>query len=309
MNLKDSVYIVGHKRPDLDSIASAVGYQEYMNCKGFFNYYPIRCGEINPLTEWVFKKFNSKVPQYIPDISGMTIVLVDHTDPKQRPKGWEKANIIEVIDHHEPDMEGISPQKKNIKQCGATSTLIAQMMIEECYAISPNSAGILLSAILDDTLGLESPTTTNIDIEMAYSLADICNIENINEYSKELFSKKDIWSELSSREIIEMDMKEVDFSGKTVSISQVETLDDNKIHIEEILEELKKIDIENPINLRIVMLTDLLNKECTLLVIGKDVSLFEKVLNKKIENNIVILPNVVSRKGQILPIIERMYLV
>lgn len=307
MNFKEIIYIVGHRRPDLDSISSAVGYQSYMNCKGFFNYYAIRCGDVNNLTKWVFEKFDTKLPDLIPDISGMNIILVDHSDPKQRPKGWEKANIIEVIDHHEPDIDDLSLKKSNIKECGATSALIAQMIVEECNSITPNIAGVLLSAILDDTLGLESPTTTNLDTEIVYTLADICNIQNINTFSKELFSKKDIWNELSSRDIIEADMKEIDINGNVISISQVETMNNIHLHTDKILNELKKLNEESPLNLRIVMLTDLQSKKCILLVVGKDLPLFENTLKRQILNNIAILPNVVSRKRQILPIVERMY--
>lgn len=307
MNPNEHIYIVGHKRPDLDAIASAVGYQEYMNQKGFFNYYAIRCGEVNILTKWIFEKFNTKLPELIPNISGMNVILVDHSEPKQRPDGWNKANIIQVIDHHEPAVEDLKLRESNIQYCGATSSIITKMILDDSYIIPSNIAGILLSAILDDTLGLESPTTLDIDTETAYTLADICGIKDINTFSNEMFSKKDIWNELTPREIIETDMKEIEINERDISVSQVETMNNVHLHIDNILDELIKINSENPFDLRIVMLTDLLNRKCILLVVGKDISLFEKVIGKKIINNVVTLPNVVSRKKQIIPIIERMY--
>lgn len=308
MNLNDKIYIVGHKRPDLDSIASAIGYQEYMKYKGHFNYCAIRSEEINNLTKWVLDKFETSVPQLIPNISGMNIILVDHSDIKQRPKGYEDANILEIIDHHEPEIEDLTLQNSNIQECGATSTLIAEMILKDNLSIEVKTAGILLSAILDDTVGLESPTTTNLDTETVYTLANICNIQDIDEFSKQLISKKDIWNELTSREIIEMDMKEDNINGNTLSISQVETMNNAQLHSDEILTELKELDKENPLNLRIVMLTDLSNRKCILLVVGKDIDIFEKVLNKQIINNTVVLSNVISRKKQILPILEQMYI-
>lgn len=308
MNLNDKIYIVGHKRPDLDSIASAIGYQEYMKYKGHFNYCAIRSGEINNLTKWVLDKFETSIPQLIPNISGMNIILVDHSDIKQRPKGYENANILEIIDHHEPEIEDLTLQNSNIQECGATSTLIAEMILRDNLSIETKTAGILLSAILDDTVGLESPTTTNLDTETVYTLANICNIQDIEEFSKQLISKKDIWNELTSREIIEMDMKEDNINGNTLSISQVETMNNAQLHSDDILTELKKLDKENPLNLRIVMLTDLSNRKCILLVVGKDIDIFEKVLNKQIINNTVVLSNVISRKKQILPILEQMYI-
>lgn len=308
MNVSEIIYIIGHKRPDLDSIASSVGYQEYMNSKGFFNYYAVSCANPNQLTKWIFKRFDTKLPELIPDISGMNIILVDHSEQKQRPNGWEKANILEVIDHHEPDIQDLSLVKSNIQYCGATSSIVAKMIFDDLYTISSNIAGILLSAILDDTLGLESPTTSDIDIDMVYTLADISSIKDINAFYREILSKKDIWNELTTREIIEADMKEIEINGKNVSISQVETMNNIHLHIDAILEELRKLNDENPFDLRIVMLTDLQNMKSILLVVGKDMLLFEKELGKQILNNMVTLSNVVSRKKQMIPIINRMYM-
>jgi len=305
--MKEKIYIVGHKNPDLDSIAAALGYQTFRHSQGDLIYYAIRCDRVNPLTEWVFKKYKTKLPENIPNISGMNIVLVDHTYPENRPKGWEKANIIEIIDHHEVKLEGIVPKRIMIRPCGSTSSLIAEMMFNSNMKISFNIAGILLCAILDDTLNLESPTTTDLDMDMAYKLAHICEIEDIDALATEIFSKKDVWNEMSAKEIIEMDMKEVDIKGNRVSISQVETIDNNGIRLDEILDELKELNKKDSINLRLVMITDLIKKECNLLVVGDDIILFENVLGQRVVNYMVYLPNVVSRKKQILPIIERMY--
>lgn len=305
--MNDKIYIVGHKKPDLDSIASALGYQAYRHSQGDFNYYAIRGDKENPLTKWVFEKYETRLPEYIPNISGMNIVLVDHTYPENRPKGWEKANILEVIDHHDVKLEDIVPKRILIRPCGSTSSLVAEMMFASNMKIPFNIAGILLCAILDDTLNLESPTTTDLDVDIVYRLAHICDIESTEELFREIFSKKDIWNEMSAREIIEMDMKEIDVNGRKVCISQVETMGNDHIEKNKILDELTEIEKEDPSNLRIVMITDLIKKDCNLLVVGKDISIFENVLGEKIVGNMVHLPNVVSRKKQILPIIEKMY--
>lgn len=301
------IYIVGHINPDLDSIASAVGYQKYNELMGDFRYTAISCDKENPLTQYVFDKYNLKLPTYIPNISGMNVVLVDHTYPENRAKGWEKANILEVIDHHDVKLEDIIPKSITIRPCGSTSTLIAEKYFNSNISIPFNIANILLSAILDDTLGLKSPTTIQLDIGIVEKLKKICKIGDIEKYSKELFAKKDIWHTLTSREIIEMDIKEVEIKEKRISISQVETLNNREIREEEILHELKLLNEEIPLKLRIVMLTDLLKKDCILLVVGKDLPLLEKELKTEIINNRVLLPNVVSRKKQVVPILEKMY--
>ena len=304
---KENIYIVGHTNPDLDSISSAYGYQIYMQLLGYDNYMAIRCDDVNPLTEYVFKQYNIQIPKLVTDISQLNIVLVDHTYPENRAYGWQNANILEVIDHHDVKLEDIIPKSITIRPCGATSTLIAEKFFNSNLNIDINTAGILLSAILDDTLGLKSPTTIQLDIDMVNRLNEICKVGDIWEYSKELFNTKDIWNTLTPKEIIEMDIKEVDIQGNRVCISQVETLNNTDLNERGIIEELNRMNDLNPINLRLVMLTDLIKRNCILLVVGKDISLLENVLNTKIEGNRVFLNDTVSRKKQVLPLIESMY--
>lgn len=308
-NINQKIFIVGHTKPDLDAVASAVGYQAYKEGIGDLMYKAIRCDRVNSQTKWVFKEYNTDLPLYIPDISGMNVVLVDHTFPENRAKGWENANIVEVIDHHDVKLQDIIPQKITIRPCGSTSTLVAEKIFKSNAYISKDTAFILLSAILDDTLGLKSPTTVQIDIDMTKKLNEICDISDLWEYSKLLFKKKDIWNQLSPRDIIDEDMRNVEFNDNWVSISQVETMNNRDLKKKEIIEELEKLNITNPFNLRLVMLTDVLKNDCILLVIGNDIPLLEKELNTEIIGNTVYLPNVVSRKKQILPILEKIYAV
>lgn len=304
---KEKIYIVGHRKPDLDSIASAFAYQVYMNSQGFFNYYAIRSDEVNPSTKWLFEIFETRLPEYIPDVSGMNLVLVDHTYPESRPKGWEKANIIEVIDHHDVKLEDIIPKKILIRECGSTASLIAELIVNSGIDIPKNVAGILLSAIVDDTLNLESPTTTPLDIDMLYTLVDLSGIGDLEKFVDDLFSKKDNWKNMPPKEILNMDMKEININGNSVVISQIETRDSSNIDIDLLLNEMRDEDIVNPVSLRLAMVTDIFKSECKLLVVGKDLKLFEFGIGEDIVNNVLILSNVVSRKKQILPIIKGMY--
>lgn len=301
------IYIVGHTKPDLDSIASAVAYESYRHQLGDLNYKAIRCDDVNSLTEWVFEKYNIPLPEYIPNISNMDIVLVDHTYKENRASGWESANIIEVIDHHDVKLEDILPERITIRPCGSTCTLIAEKFFNSNIDIPINIANILLAGILDDSLGLKSPTTIQLDIDMVNVLNKICKVGDIERYSLEIFKKKDIWHTLTPREIIEEDIRNVEIKGNWVSISQVETLNSEEIPIESIITELKKINTEKEFNLRIVMLTNPVKRDCILVVVGKDTNLLEKELGKDIKENRVYLKDIVSRKKQILPLIEHIY--
>lgn len=306
-DLINRVFIVGHTKPDLDAIASAFGYQKFKEGVGEYTYQAIRCDRVNAQTEWVFKKYNTPLPEYIPDISGMNVVLVDHTFPESRAKGWENANIIEVIDHHDVKLEDIIPQSITIRPCGSTTSLIAQKIFKNGVLLNKNIASILLSAILDDTLGLKSPTTIKLDSEMVIKLNEIAQIEDLEKYSMILFEKKDIWHTLTPIEIIQEDLREVEINGNWFSISQVETMNNRELKKDQIVNELELLNNEKPFNLRLVMLTDLIENNCILLVVGKDITLLEKILNTKVINNSLFLPNVVSRKKQILPILQKIY--
>lgn len=304
---RNKIYIVGHKKPDLDSIASAVGYESYRHELGEFNYQAIRCDSINPLTEWIFTNFNTEIPQLVNDISGTDIVLVDHTYSENRANGWERSNILEVIDHHDVKLEDIIPQRITIRPCGSTCTLITEKFVNSNIDIPFNIANILLAGILDDSLGLKSPTTIQLDIDMVTVLNSICKVGDIQDYSLQIFKKKDIWHTLTPREIIEEDIRNLEINGNWVSISQVETLNSDNMNTESIIKELEQMNIEKNFKLRIVMLTNPVNRDCILIAVGKDINLFEKELGKEIKGNIVYLKDFVSRKKQVVPLIEHIY--
>lgn len=299
----ENIYIVGHRNPDLDSVVSAMGYQVYRHSQGDFNYIAIRCGEVNPVTKWVFKEFNTQLPILIPNVSGMKLVLVDHTDPESRPDGWKNARIVEVLDHHKLKLETAEPSKITIRPYGSTATLIAQKMVRARLVIKPEIAGLLLCAIIDDTLALRAPTTTQVDKTMAGELAVASGIGDLGALARDLFNQKDIWSSMDAKDIVSTDLKEFDIKDKHIAISQVETMDNRKLEsrIEDILEELNRLNIEEPIHLRLVMLTDLLRNDCILLVVGEDLERVGKIFNTEVVNNRMYLPGVLSRKKQILP--------
>ncbi len=302
------IYIVGHTKPDLDSIASAIGYESYRHQLRDFNYKAIRCDDINQLTEWVFKKYNTSIPELITNISCMDVVLVDHTYSESRAKGWESTNILEVIDHHDVKLEDIVPLRITIRPCGSTCTLIAEKFFNSNIDVPINIAHILLAGILDDSLGLKSPTTIQLDIEMVNRLNDICKVGDIEKYSFEIFKKKDTWHTLTPREIINEDIRNIEIKGNWISISQVETLNSEDINTDSILRELELMNTEKEFNLRIVMLTNPVKRDCILVVVGKDIKLLESVLGKEIKENVVYLKDVVSRKKQVLPLLEQMYI-
>ncbi|KKR06100.1 MAG: DHHA2 domain protein [candidate division WS6 bacterium GW2011_GWF2_39_15] len=300
----DTIYISGHKKPDLDAVVSAYSYQIYRHARGDFNYIAIRSDDVNAVTKWIFNHFKLDIPMLIRDVSGKKLVLVDHTDPVQRPDGWERAEIIEVVDHHNLKLETTVPPKITIRPYGSTSTLVGQKLIQANVKIQPNVAGLMLAAIIDDTLALRSPITTYVDRSIAGQLSAIAGISDISSFARELFDHKDIWLKLKANQIINTDIKEFDANGTSVVITQVETMDNQKLSKKEpeLVLELKKLNRTQPKDIRIVMLTDLLRNDCIILADGNKAQDLEKIFGTQLEKgNRMYLPGVLSRKKQVLP--------
>jgi manganese-dependent inorganic pyrophosphatase len=305
----DSVYIVGHIKPDVDAVVAVYGYQIYRHARGDFNYIGVRCDEASPVTKWLFKHFNTDLPMLVNDVSGRKIVLVDHTDPEQRPKGWENADIIEVLDHHKLKLETSVPPKITIRPYGSTSTLIAKKLLEANVKMKPELAGLLLGALLDDTLALRSPITTYTDKEVAGQLAAISGLNDIAKFAREMFAQKDIWKKMSGDTIITTDTKAYEMGNTRVQISQVETMDNQGLILKkgnEIMKSLSLLNKKEPKDLRIAMLTDLIRGDCIMIAVGDKRNELTKIFGYEFDNEEYLkLPGIVSRKKQVeAPLIQ-----
>lgn len=305
----EPVYIVGHRKPDVDAIVSAYAYQVYRHARGDFNYIAIRCDEVNPLTEWLFEETEHQLPPLVEDVSGRKLVLVDHTDPDQRAAGWENAEVIEVVDHHKLKLETSAPAKITVRPYGSTTTLIAEKLLRNSFYVSPKFAQLMLSAILDDTLALRSPITTYTDKTLAGKLAAMSGLEDMDAYAKKMFNKKDSWHTMKADKIVETDIKDFDFGSFKAQVSQVETLDSAKLSskLDDIQEYLNKKSSEGKYELMIVMITDIIKSEAQILAAGKRANDLEKIFNKNFENGIMVIPGMVSRKKDLIPHMVNFY--
>ncbi len=304
-------YVVGHKNPDTDSIVSAIVLAYFLEC------YPAKLGNLNPETEFVLRKFGVMEPETIESAKNKELILVDHSEKSQSLDDLEEGKIIGIIDHHKVGLTTTEPILYYAKPVGSTATVIAELYFKNAMdliggknkELKPDLAGLLLSAIISDTVLFKSPTTTELDKEMAKKLAEIAGIKNINEFGMDILKAKSVVSKLKPEEIISMDFKDFNFNGKKVGIGQVEVIDikeieDKKDKILELLKE--KLNKEN-YDLIVFMITDIMKEGSEMLVIG-NVKMFEKAFNVKVENNTVFLEGVMSRKKQVVPPLEKAYL-
>src|SRR5574344_484319 len=157
------------------------------------------------------------------------VILIDHNQSIQSVDGIDEANILEVIDHHNLGTIGTStPISFRTMPVGCTSTIIFEIFKEKNIAIPENIAGLMLSAILSDTLLLKSPTTTEVDRQVANSLAKICNID-IAKYGMQMLKAGSSISGMSYKEIMEQDFKTYKLDDYNIGIAQIITLDIDEI--------------------------------------------------------------------------------
>jgi len=150
-----------------------------------------------------------------------SVILVDHNEYSQAVEGIETADIIEIIDHHRLGaMATLRPIRFDMEPVGSTSTIVTRRFMEAGIKPKKEVAGILLSGILSDTLGLKMSTTTRQDEDAVKFLSEIAGVDPI-AYANELIAEGMSLSGVSQDELLERDTKEYNLSGKRVIISQV----------------------------------------------------------------------------------------
>lgn len=297
-----SVLIFGHKNPDTDTICSAIAYSHLKNelgvkCKA------VRLGKINEETAFVLEYFNYEIPEEIDSVEGNEIILVDHNERTQTAEGFENAKVLELIDHHRISNFNVDePLMVRMKPVGCTATIILELYKENNIIPKKEIAGLMLSAIISDTLLFKSPTCTPEDIKAAHELAEISEI-NLNEYGLEMLKAGTNLDGKTDLELLNMDMKTFEVDGIKFGIGQVNTV--NEIDILKrklkLLSEIRGIIFKDNLKFFMFIITNILTNDSVAIVDGNGNDIIERAFNSKIENNEIILKNVVSRKKQVIP--------
>ncbi|MDI6730690.1 MAG: manganese-dependent inorganic pyrophosphatase, partial [Candidatus Altarchaeum sp.] len=295
-----------HKSPDTDTICSAIAYAKIKNLT------PARLGDLNEETKFVLDYFKVQIPELLDNAEGKKTVLVDHNEFQQSANGIEKAEIVEVIDHHKIKFSYNKPIKFLTEPLGSTATLIAKYFesnIEKIKDINEKKKikGLLLSAILSDTIVFKSPTTTEEDKKIANELAKATGIDALIKFGIDIKKAKGSISGKPVESIIMADFKEFDFNGKKVGIGQTEIVDINEIYeikdeISKFLENLKNKNYE----MTVFVATDIIKEGSELFFVG-DKSKIEKAFNIKVVGNSAYLPGLMSRKKQVVPNLQQTF--
>lgn len=293
--------IFGHQNPDTDSICSAIAYANLKETLGE-NVEAVRLGPVNKETQYVLDYFHMEAPRLIEEADEDQVILVDHNEFQQSVANISDVKILEVIDHHRiANFETKDPLYFRCEPVGCTATILKKMYEENSTEIPDVIAGLLLSAIISDSLLFKSPTCTDEDVKAAKELAEIAGVD-VEEYGLDMLKAGADISDKPISEWISMDSKEFTMGGENVEIAQVNTVDPDAIYERqaEIEDEIEKVIEAKNLKLFLFVVTDILNSNSEVLALGPSKENVEKAFDTSLENNRSLLKGVVSRKKQIV---------
>ncbi|MDM5335399.1 manganese-dependent inorganic pyrophosphatase [Ureibacillus composti] len=300
------VLVFGHKNPDTDTITSAIVYA-YLKQQLGVDAEAVRLGEVNNETKYALEKFEFEAPRLIENVSNEAseVILVDHNERQQSADGIESVKVTEVIDHHRiANFETSDPLYYRAEPVGCTATILNKIFKEHSVEVPSNIAGLMLSAIVSDTLLFKSPTCTEQDVQAGKELAEKAGVD-VNEYGLAMLKAGADLSDKSLEDLLSLDAKEFTFGNVKSVVAQVNAVDLNDVlsRKDELVTLLNKNVEVNGLNLFFFVVTDILNNDSTAVVVGDAAEVAAKAFGKNLDNNLVDLPGVVSRKKQIVPVL------
>ena len=297
-----SILVFGHKNPDTDTICSAIAYAELKNKLGK-DVKAVRLGEVNEETKYALNYFKVEKPELVENVAGKEIILVDHNERTQTADGFEEAKVLELIDHHRISNFNVDePLYARVEPVGCTATIILKLFKENGLAPSKETAGLMLSAIISDTLLFKSPTCTQCDAKAGKELAEIAGVD-LKEYGLEMLKAGTALGDKSEAELLNMDMKIFEIDGEKIGVAQVNTVNEAEVleRKEKLLAEIDNIIAKDGLKFFMLAITNILTNDSTALVSGDGNDVIEKAFGEKVDSNLVTLKGVVSRKKQIIP--------
>lgn len=304
-----TLLVFGHKNPDTDSICSAISLT-YLKNKLGQSAKAYALGEVRKEAQFVLDYFKVDTPTVLTSISNICnddanlvlegkpqVILVDHNEYGQSIDGLEDADLVEVVDHHKlGGLKTDTPLSMTLMPVGCTCTIITQMFKENNVEIPYEIAGLLMSAILSDTLLFKSPTTTDMDKKAVEELNKIVKVD-VEKYAMDMFKAGTSLDGFTVEEIVNMDFKPFDMEGKKVGIGQVFTLDIDAVlnKQDEFLSYINGTDFD----MLLLAVTDIIKEGSYLIYKAED-----KIISDAFKVNAsqgVFVEGAVSRKKQLVP--------
>ncbi|MBS4761328.1 manganese-dependent inorganic pyrophosphatase [Carnobacteriaceae bacterium zg-ZUI252] len=296
--------VFGHQNPDTDTIASAIAYAHLLN-ETNQEAEAVALGNVNEETAFALNYFNVPTPRVVETVANEVsqVALVDHNESQQSVSDVADVEVVAVVDHHRiANFETANPLYYRAEPLGCTATILYKMFREKDVEIPSEIAGLMLSAIISDTLLFKSPTCTVEDELVALELAAIAQVDT-QSYGLELLKAGTNLSSKSIDELLNLDAKSFGMGDKTVRIAQINTVDENELLAKQAELEAAMINenTTNQYDLFVFVITNILSSDSVAIVAGEPKEALEKAFNGVVTNNVIALPGVVSRKKQVVP--------
>ena len=304
------VLIFGHKNPDTDTICSAIAYADLKTKLGQ-DVEAVRLGNVGAETQFALDTFKTAAPRLVETVANEAkeVILVDHNERQQSASDIDQVRVVEVIDHHRiANFETSGPLYYRAEPVGCTATILKKLYKENGVEISKDIAGLMLSAIISDSLLFKSPTCTPEDVAAARELAAIAGVD-AEQYGLEMLKAGANLSDKSIDQLISLDSKEFSMGSAKVEIAQVNAVDVNDVlsRQAELEEKLSGIIAAKGLDLFLFVVTDILNNDSIGIALGKEAGAVEEAYNVKLDANRAVLKGVVSRKSQIVPVLTDIF--
>ncbi len=300
-----SVNVVGHSNPDTDSVAAAISFANYLRTTGTDAVATMQSSAdaLNPESKTVLDRFNLAAPEELTDAAGKDMALVDFSDIAQAPANITDANVVAVVDHHKiGDITTNIPIFFNAQPVGCTCTVLYEMYKNNNVDLPKDIAGIMLAAILSDTVNFKSPTCTDADKTAVKALLEISGVTDQDGLFMDMLKAKSAVEGVPIQDLIFRDYKDFDMNGKKIGIGQLElaSLDQVASMRDDLLKGLESVKSDGRHSV-LLMLTDVVKEGTDLMVVSDDPAVIEKAFDGKIEGQTMWVNGMMSRKKQTVP--------
>ncbi|MDM8182595.1 manganese-dependent inorganic pyrophosphatase [Enterococcus cecorum] len=298
------ILVFGHQNPDTDAIGAAIAFANLQKELGK-DAEAVALGEPNEETAFALNHFGLTAPRVVETVANEVeqVMLVDHNEFQQSAADIEKVEILAVVDHHRiANFQTANPLYYRAEPVGCTSTIILKLYKENNVEVPKNIAGMMLSAIVSDTLLFKSPTCTQEDVQAAKELAEIAGVD-LEGYGLEMLKAGTNLGTKSASELIDLDAKSFPMGGSNLRIAQVNTVDLAEVFARqaELESAMQEANTANGYDLFVLVVTNILDSDSEILIVGEPKENVEKAFNVTLDNNRALLKGVVSRKKQVVP--------
>lgn len=307
---QEPILVVGHKNPDTDAIVSAIAAAELKSAQGI----PAKAvaqGLPNPETRFVLEKFGYSAPPVQTVFAGREVILVDHSDKQLAPDDLDQARLVGIFDHHKlGGLQTDEPIEVVVQPWGCTATILFEAFNQAGIKVDPALAGLMLSAILSDTRVFRSPTTTEYDRRAVAQLAQIAGLNDIEAHGLEMLQAyNEEMAKLDDDSLVGMDFKIFRMGQNKVGVAQLEAFDASFLmqRLSGLNTAMQKSQTKNQLDAMVLAVTDVNRGGSTILAVGPKANVAQAALGLSTEPLGTFKPDVLSRKRQLIPPLEKAF--